>query len=110
MTTELLAFLNSGLCTSRVLPMAVAKLTSVGGTSRPSKLPDIESLPPMDAMPRPIWASSAPSRAASGLPQRSGLSFICSKYSWNVRYISSWWKPAQTSLVTLSTTAIYAPR
>ena len=51
-------------------------------------------------------ASSAPSRAASGLPQRSGLSFICSKYSWNVRYISSWWKPAQTSLVTLSTTAI----
>ena len=26
--------------------------------------------------------------AGSGLPQRSGLSFICSKYSWKVRYMS----------------------
>ena len=106
MTTELFAFLNSGLSTSRVRPMPVAKLTRVGGTSRPSKLPDILSLPPIEAIPSPIWASSAPSSAASGWPQRSALSPRCGKYSWKVRYISSWWKPAQTSLVTLSTTAV----
>ena len=43
---------------------------------------------------------------SSGLPQRSGAVFRCSKYSWKVRYISLWRKPAQTSLVTLSTTAM----
>ena len=110
MTTALPDFLNSGLSTRRVLPTAVAKLTSVGGTSSPSKLPDMLSLPPMEAMPSPICASSAPSSAAIGLPQRSGCSPMCSKYSWKVRYISSWRNPAQTSLVTLSTTARKAPR
>ena len=65
--------------------MAVAKETSVGGTSSCSKEPDMLSLPPMEAMPRPIWASRAPSRAASGLPQRSGLVPRRSKYSWKVR-------------------------
>ena len=78
-------FLNSVETTRLALPMAVAKDTSVGGTSSCSKEPDILSLPPMEAMPRPIWASRAPSRAASGLPQRSGTLPRRSKYSWNVR-------------------------
>ena len=84
-TTVLSGFLNSVETTLFALPMAVAKDTSVGGTSSFSKEPDMLSLPPMEAMPRPIWASSAPSRAASGLPQRSGAVPRRSKYSWKVR-------------------------
>ena len=53
-TTVLSGFLNSVETTLFALPMAVAKETSVGGTSSFSKEPDILSLPPMDAMPRPI--------------------------------------------------------
>ena len=53
-TTVLSGFLNSVDTTLFALPMAVAKETSVGGTSSFSKEPDILSLPPMDAMPRPI--------------------------------------------------------
>ena len=84
-TTVLSGFLNSVETTRLALPMAVAKETSVGGTSSCSKEPDMLSLPPMEPMPRPIWASSAPNRAASGLPQRSGLEPKRSKYSWKVR-------------------------
>ena len=75
------AALNSGEMTSPLTPGAMAKLTSVGGTSRFSKVPLMESLPPMAATPKSICASSAPSRAASGLPQRSGAPVMRSKYS-----------------------------
>ena len=42
--------------TSTVRPVVTAKETSVGGTSRSSKLPDMESLPPMAATPRHSYA------------------------------------------------------
>ena len=51
-----------------------------GGTSISRKEPDMESLPPMAAAFRPIWADRAPSRAAKGLPQRWGSSRNFSKY------------------------------
>ena len=63
----------------------MAKEISVGGTSRSMKDPDMESLPPMAATPRPSWAFRAPSRAAKGLPQRLGSSLRRSKYSWKER-------------------------
>ena len=67
----------------------------------------MESLPPMAPTPRSIWAMSAPSSAATGLPQRSGswpqlLEVLlegevqCSPCS----------KPAATSLATDSITAM----
>ena len=64
---------------------AMAKEMRVGGTSSPRKEPDMESLPPMAATPRPSWADRAPSRAEKGLPQRTGLSRSFSKYSWKER-------------------------
>ena len=78
-------FLNSGLVTRSMLPTAVAKLTRVGGTSRSSKEPDMESLPPMEPTPRSTCAMRAPSSDPAGLPQRSGTSFSLPKYSWKVR-------------------------
>ena len=71
----------SGLTISPVLAVVTAKETRVGGTSSFSKLPLMESLPPMAATPRPIWASKAPSSAARGLPQRLGSRPRRSKYS-----------------------------
>ena len=79
------AFLNSGDMTLSTEPVDTAKLISVGGTSRSSNEPDIESLPPMAPTPRSTWAISAPSTAATGLPQRSASSRSFSKYSWNDR-------------------------
>ena len=84
-TRRLPACLNSGLMTFLALPQLTAKETRVGGTSRSSKLPDMESLPPMAATPRSVWAFRAPSRAARGLPQRTGSLPSRSKYSWKVR-------------------------
>ena len=60
--------------------------TRVGGTSIFSvpftaKVPDIESLPPIAAICRPSCVSSAPKRAAAGLPHREGSSRNRSKYS-----------------------------
>ena len=80
-TTRLPGCLNSGDTMRSTLPTAVAKLTSVGGTSSCSKLPLIESLPPMAPTPRSAWAMSAPSTEATGLPQRLGSSRSFSKYS-----------------------------
>ena len=79
------ARLNSGETTSVTFPAVTAKETSVGGTSSFSKLPDMESLPPIAPAPKAICASSAPSRAAKGLPQRSGAVRSRSKYSWKLR-------------------------
>ena len=83
--TGCLASLNSGESTSPALTGAMAKEISVGGTSRSRKEPDMESLPPMAAQPYLSCASSAPKRAAKGLPQRSGSSRSFSKNSWRVR-------------------------
>ena len=81
--------LNSGEVARVALPTATAKLMRVGGTlsSAPSssKLPLMESLPPMAPTPRSICAMRAPSTAAVGWPQRSGTSRRRSKYSWNER-------------------------
>ena len=90
---------------SPVFAVVTAKETSVGGTSSFSKEPDMESLPPMEPIPKFIWASKAPSRAARGLPQRFPSVPGFSKYSWKVRYTSSKDAPDAISLVTESTTA-----
>lgn len=80
------ASLNSGEMTSLALPGAIAKEQSVGGTSIFSNVPDMESLPPIAAMFKSSCASSAPSSAANGLPQRVGSVPMRSKYSWKVKY------------------------
>ena len=69
----------------------------------------MESLPPMAATPRPIWARKAPSSAERGLPQRLGSRPRRSKYSWKLRYTSLNSAPVAISLQTDSTTARYAP-
>ncbi len=66
---------------------STAKDTSVGGTSISLKVPDMESLPPIDGSPYPICASYAPSNAANGWLQREGSSVMRLKYSWNVNRI-----------------------
>ena len=104
-TTLSPACLNSEEMISPVFAVVTAKDTSVGGTSSFSKEPDMESLPPMAAIPRSIWASNAPSRAASGLPQRFPSVPGFSKYSWKVRYTSLKEAPEAISLLTESTTA-----
>ena len=102
--------LNSGEMTVRASPVEMAKETRVGGTSMSSKVPDMESLPPMAAHPSCSWASMPPSRAAMGLPQRLGSVFIRSKYSWKVSQQGEWVPPAATTLATDSTTAYMAPK
>ena len=93
-----------GYTTSSTLPVATANEISVGGTSRSSKEPDIESLPPIAPTPRSTCAISAPRTAATGLPQRSASSRSFSKYSWKLRYIVLREKPVAISFATLSTT------
>ena len=89
--------------------IATAKETSVGGTSRSSNEPDIESLPPIDGSPSLICASIAPRSAAAGLPQRTGTSWSLSKYSWNVSLAVSGFAPMARSFDVLSTTAYAEP-
>ena len=89
--------------------IATAKLTSVGGTSIVSNVPDILSLPPIDGIPSLSCASIAPRSAAAGLPQRSGTSFNLSKYSWNVRRAVSGLAPIARSFESDSTTAYAEP-
>ena len=48
------ASFSSGEVMRSILPIAVAKDTSVGGTSKSSKEPDMESLPPMAPTPKSI--------------------------------------------------------
>ena len=110
-TTSLLpAFLSSGEIT--VLPEATstAKLTSVGGTSISLKVPDMESLPPMEARPSSTCASYAPSSAAKGWLQRRGFSSsILRKYSWKVKWIFLQSPPEAAIFATESATAKAAP-
>ena len=60
-----------------VMPNAM----SVGGTDICSKVPDIESLPPIEGNPNAVCIFSAPNKALSGLPQLRRL-VMRSKYSW----------------------------
>ena len=69
----------------------------------------MESLPPIAPTPRSTCAISAPSTAATGLPQRLASSRSFSKYSWKLRYIVLREKPVAMSFATLSTTDRYAP-
>ena len=55
------------------------------GTSRSSKLPDMESLPPMGHAQVDLGHERAEQRRG-GLPQRSGRRAANRNYSWNVRY------------------------
>lgn len=57
--------------TSEVCAVVTAKETSVGGTVMSSKVPLMESLPPIAPTPNCSCASSAPRSAASGFPQRT---------------------------------------
>ena len=81
----------------------------VGGTSSCSKLPDMESLPPMEAHSSCSWASSAPRRAAAGRPHRLGSVRVRGKYSWKESQQGLAVPPAATTLATDSTTAHMAP-
>ena len=102
--------MNSGEMTFLASASETAKETSVGGTSICSKVPDIESLPPIEAAPSCSWASRLPSRAAIGLPQRVGSSVIRSKYSWKVSQQCCSLPPAATILAIDSMTEYWAPR
>ena len=101
--------LNSVPTTLPACAVDTANETSVGGTSICSKVPDMESLPPIAPIPSCSCASNAPSSAANGLPQRLGSSFNRSKYSWKVSQQCPALPPAATTLATDSTTANIAP-
>ncbi len=58
--------LKAPLVTFLTSSCPTAKLTSVCGTLISSKVPDIESLPPIEAQPLSTWASIEPSKAAAG--------------------------------------------
>ena len=79
------ASLNSADTTFAAFSTPTANETSVGGTSKSPKLPDIESLPPIAAISRAICTSYAPSNAANGLPHLEESFPSFSKYSWNVK-------------------------
>ena len=83
---------------------------SVGGTSIFSKLPLMESLPPIAPNPNRSCAVSAPNSAAVGLPHRAGSAFMRSKNSCNVKRILPTGAPAHTALVTLKSTEYTAPK
>ena len=88
---------------------ASAKDMSVGGTSRSSKEPLMESLPPIAPKPSFICAYSAPSRADAGLPQRSGSVPSRSKNSCKVRRARRKSAPVAATLSTLMSTEYAAP-
>ena len=67
--------------TSLTSTVVMPKATRVGGTWMCSKVPLMESLPPMDGRPRAACIFSAPRRALSGLPQVCGSEVMRSKYS-----------------------------
>ena len=81
-TTSLLTLLNSGEIIFFVSDVVTAKEINVGGTSIFSKVPDIESFPPIDGTEKSNWAFNAPNNAANGLPHLFASSFNLSKNSW----------------------------
>ena len=103
--TVLPASLNSVETTRFASAVDTAKETSVGGTSIFSKVPDMESLPPIDAQESSSCARYAPSSAENGLPQRLGLFCVRSKYSWKVSQHYLRVPPAAITFATDSMTA-----
>ncbi len=87
MTIVLPAAFSSGDIIFLASATSKAKDTSVGGTSIFSKVPDMESLPPMDGRPYFICASKAPSSAVKGALHLVSSSVMRLKYSWNVKRI-----------------------
>ncbi len=75
-----------------------------------SKLPDIESLPPIAAIFSSRCAQNAPNSAPRGLPQRLESPVIRSKYSCSVSQQFSRLPPADMTFATLSITAYIAPK
>ena len=108
-TTSWPASLNSGDMTRPASAGATANATSVGGTSRSLKEPDMLSLPPMAATLSCCWAHSAPSTALKGLPQRTSSRPSFSKYSCKVSRTLAGSPPIATILATASVTAYTAP-
>ena len=74
--------------------VATAKETKVGGTFKSWKVPDIESFPPIEAVPIAFCADKAPKRAAVGFPQAFLLD-VRSKYSWKVKRQESGFPPRE---------------
>ena len=103
------AFLNSGEITFLLEAVETANDTSVGGTSILSNVPDMESLPPIAPQPISSCAFNAPRSAEKGLPQRTGLFCVLSKYSWNVSQHFFLEPPTATTFAIDSTTASIAP-
>ena len=75
------AALNSGERILRLSAVVTPKATNVGGTVNSSKVPDMESLPPIDGKPSCNCASIEPRRAETGCPKRSACLSIRWKYS-----------------------------
>ena len=65
----------------------------------------MESLPPIEAVPKPSWALRPPSSAAAGLPQLILFLFSRSKYSWNVSRARETSPPAAQIFASDSVTA-----
>ncbi len=104
-TTFLPASLNSSETIYLISLVVTAKEMSVGGTWICSKVPLMESFPPIAAIPSSFCALYAPSRDAKGLPHFSGSSPSLSKYSWKLKYTSLNSAPQAMSFDTDSTTA-----
>ena len=60
--------LNSGEIIFSAFAIPTANVTKVGGTLIFSKVPDIESFPPIEGIPKSICAFNAPNNAENGLP------------------------------------------
>ena len=74
-----------------------------------SKLPLMESFPPIAATSKSICAFNAPKSAEKGLPHFSGAEPSFSKYSWKLSQHCCRVPPEANSFATDSTTARYAP-
>ena len=97
--------LSSEVVTSFLSPYPTAKLMSVGGTWRFSKLPLIESFPPIGGVCVRFEAFIAPKRAMKGFCHFSGASSSFSKYSWYERRIVLRGAPVATAFNTEIKTA-----
>ena len=106
--TLLPAFLKEPLTTFFTSSTFTAKETNVCGTLRFSKVPDIESFPPIEPVPIASWASIEPSNAAAGYPQVFSVT-ARPKNSWNVRRQVSVFPPMQAIFAKLERTATCAP-
>ena len=79
------ACLNSGDTTLSASTISRAKAIKEGGTVISMNVPDMESLPPIAAVPNLCCAHNAPKSAANGLPHFSLSLPRLSKYSWRVK-------------------------